>query len=65
MAQGARTIFDNAWFTLERPAFEKIRNWSDGTLTVALLFLAIVLVFVALSNRTLLKAIVFGWIVLP
>lgn len=65
MAQGARTIFDNAWFTLERPAFNKIRAWSDETLTVLLLLLAIGIVLLALSNRTLFKAVVFGWIVLP
>lgn len=65
MASGSRTIFDSWWFTLERPAFNKIVAWSDETLTVLLLISAIVLVLLAMSNRTLLKAVVFGWIVLP
>lgn len=65
MASGTRTIFDNWWFTLERPAFNHIVKWSDETLTVLLLLTAIVLVLLALSNRTILKAVVFGWIILP
>lgn len=65
MLQGTRTIFDSWWFKLEKPAFDKIVTWSDETLTVLLLLLAIILVFVALSGKPLTKAIIFAWIVLP
>jgi hypothetical protein len=60
------TIFDNPWFTFERPAFEKIAGWSDTALTFALVLVALVVLWVALSDRsTLTKAVVLAWICLP
>jgi len=67
MATG--TIFDSPWFTLERPAFERIAAQSDHWLTLALFGAAIVIVGIALlpasAKTTLFKAVVIGWIILP
>jgi hypothetical protein len=60
------TIFDNPWFTFERPAFKKIAGWSDMTLAVCLIAVALALAWLALSDRsTVFKAVVLAWIILP
>lgn len=63
MATG--TIFDSPWFAFERPAFERILRWSDPAVTVGLLAIAAGLIWLALSDRTTTKAVVFAWCVLP
>lgn len=65
MAQGSRTIFDNWYFTLEKPVFDKIAGWSDAVLTILLLLIATIIVLAALSGKPMTKAVIFGWIVLP
>ena len=46
-------------------ADKALASWSDGLLTAALLFLAIVLVIIAFHGRPLLKAGALAWVVLP
>lgn len=63
----AGTIFDSVWFRPEKPAFDKIARWSDPALTIGLLILATGLIGVALwpKTPTLLKAVIFAWVILP
>lgn len=63
MATG--TIFDRPWFALERPAFERIANLSDPVLTFALIIAALGIIWLAMTDKTLLKAVMLGWILLP
>jgi len=63
MATG--TIFDSLWFRPEKPAFDKIANWSDPALSWALIFVAILLVYLAIRAPTLTKAVVLAWMILP
>ena len=61
------TIFDNPWFTFERPAFDWLRARSDAWLTFALIIGALVIVAIALNPRTptIAKAVVLAYITLP
>lgn len=63
MATG--TVFDSPYFALERPAFEKMAEWSSGLLTFLLFIAAGVLAAVAIMGNTLVKAIVLAWVILP
>lgn len=65
MASG--TIFDSPWFTLERPAFQAIADYSSPTLSLLLIVAAIILAYLALNPATpaLLKAVVLAYIILP
>ena len=59
------TIFDNAYFAPERPAFDKIAQWSSTTLTICLVAVAVFIIIAAFTMRPLEKAVLFAWLVLP
>jgi hypothetical protein len=64
MASG--TIFDNPWFTFERPAFERLAAQSDETLSALLIVAACIIVVIAMQKgHPIFKAVVLAYIVLP
>jgi hypothetical protein len=67
MAGPTGTIFDSPWFTLERPAFEKLASFSELSLTMLLIIAALFIVWIALSPNvpTIVKAVTLAYITLP
>lgn len=55
-----------AWLELEAPVIKRMEQCGDMALTLALFGLAAFCIVVALRpNRPALKALVFGWLILP
>jgi hypothetical protein len=60
------TIFDNPWFTAERPIFKRIQAQSEPMLDAALIILGLCIIMLAFwRGHAVIKAIVIAWIVCP